>query len=470
MSRTGLTHGFSIAKKLFKGDFSIKMKIIFWYTSFIVSIIVLFLGSMFYISSAIVRNSAHSRLKKAVENTYDKIEFSNNELLLDDNLESVVDDIFISIYDNNLNFVYGDAYLELEFEGAFSENGNIKTVKQEFSDSKWYIYEIKKNIPDGYLWIRGIAPASAVEKNIEMIIRLFLIFFPFLIIISAFGGYTITKKAFEPIKIITRTAEEINEGNDLSKRINITGNRDEISTLANTFDKMFDRLQEAFDREVQFTSDVSHELRTPISIISSQSEYGLKYLDTDSDTEEILKNILDESKKMSTLVSKLLMLARMDKGHQKLNIENINLSEILQIAIESKKIAAKKKSITIESTIIEDIFIDADENMIMRTFVNLISNAISYGKKNGKIWITLVSSEDKVICKIADDGIGIEKKHIDKIWNRFYQVDPSHSGDNSGLGLSMVKWIIEAHKGKITVESEFGKGSVFILELPLKIF
>lgn len=184
-----------------------------------------------------------------------------------------------------------------------------------------------------------------------MIIRLFLIFFPFLIIISAFGGYTITKKAFEPIKIITRTAEEINEGNDLSKRINITGNRDEISTLANTFDKMFDRLQEAFDREVQFTSDVSHELRTPISIISSQSEYGLKYLDTDSDTEEILKNILDESKKMSTLASKLLMLARMDKGHQKLNIENINLSEILQIAIESKKIAAKKKSITIESTI-----------------------------------------------------------------------------------------------------------------------
>ena len=105
--------------------------------------------------------------------------------------------------------------------------------------------------------------------------------------------------------------------------------------------------------------------------------------------------------------------------------------------------------------------------MIMRVFINLISNAVCYGKENGNIIIEIFSENEKVICKVIDDGIGIAKEHIHKIWNRFYQIDTSRSGDNSGLGLSMVKWIIEAHKGKIGVESEPDKGTVFTFELPL---
>ena len=241
--------------------------------------------------------------------------------------------------------------------------------------------------------------------------------------------------------------------------------------MAETFDQMFNRLQEAFDREAQFTSDVAHELRTPLSAIRMQSEYSLKYLNLNEESEDILKNILEKSKKMSTLISQLLMLARMDKKNQKLNIENENLNEIIQLVIEIESNYAKEKNIKIIYDEKNDIFADVDKDMLTRVFINLISNAITYGNENGMITITLdkIKNSDKIQCKIIDDGIGISSEHINKIWNRFYQVDSSRSSDNSGLGLSIVKWIIEEHKGTIIVESELGKGTIFTFYLPEKI-
>ncbi|EEY34320.1 sensor histidine kinase [Pseudoleptotrichia goodfellowii] len=453
-------------EKKSSGKLSIKMRIAFWYTGLIIGITALFIITMLNIGSLNVRNAVHNRLKRTVEKSFERIDFIDGEIVLDNNLDTSAGDIFISVYDKNGDFIYGDLYLDLETGSSFKENNKVKTVKQ--GNLKWYVYEIKRNF-EGYgdLWIRGVTPISQPEKSAEMTIFIFLALFPFLIIISASGGYIITKKAFEPIEDITKTAEKINKGNDLSERINIGNGKDEIFTLANTFDEMFDRLQGSFDREVQFTSDVSHELRTPISVISTQSEYGLKYLDINEETKEIFQSILEETKKMSGLVSNLLMLARMDKGYQKLNVENTNLSETAEIAIETQRPNAEKRNITIKSNISGNVYADIDESMIMRVFINLLSNAVFYGKDGGNVSVDLFAKEDKVICKITDDGIGISEEHIDKIWNRFYRADFSRTGDNSGLGLSMVKGIIEAHKGKIQVQSELHKGTVFTFELPV---
>ena len=446
---------------------SIKLRITFWYTGLIIGITVLFFGTMFYINDYIVRNSVHNRLKKTVERTVENMEFKDGEIILDNNLEATVNEIFVSIYDSDKEFIYGDSYLDFEFKNAFSGEKSVMTVQYE--SSKWYVYEIKKEIKDyGIIYVRGITPASGVEKNLESIMNIFFVVFPFLLVVSALGGYLITKKAFDPIEKIRETAEKINEGNDLTKRIDIGKGKDEISILATTFDKMFDRLQNSFDREAQFTSDVSHELRTPISVISSQSQYGLKYLEINEETRDIFENILDESKKMTNLISKLLMLARMDKGSQKLNVENTDMSEVVEMAAEMKMEKAQEKNITIKSDIKENLYADVDKSMITRILINLIDNAITYGKENGKIVIELFQNQDRIVCRVEDDGIGIAQEHMGKIWNRFYQVEPSRSGDNSGLGLSLVKWIIDAHKGTINVESELGKGTVFTFELPLK--
>ena len=327
--------------------------------------------------------------------------------------------------------------------------------------------------------IRGITPFSSLEKNIELIILIFIVILPFLIFVSVLSGKFITKKSFSPIEQIVKTVNKISKGDDLSQRINLQNGEREIYDLAETFDQMFNRLQEAFDREAQFTSDVAHELRTPLSAIRMQSEYSLKYLNLNEESKDILKNILEKSKKMSSLISELLMLARMDKKNQKLNIKNENLNEIIQLVIEVESNYAKEKNIKIIYDEKNDIFADVDKDMLTRVFINLISNAITYGNENGTIKIILNKIENesentdvqksKIKCQIIDDGIGISSEHINKIWNRFYQVESSRSTDNSGLGLSIVKWIIEEHKGTIMVESELGKGTVFTFYLPEKI-
>lgn len=472
-------------KKIFNKKISIKSKIILMYTSINIGMMLLFLVTMFYINMIVVRNSINDRLKKSVNSVFEKIEVVDGEITLEKNLDTPVDDIYISIYDKNDEFIYGNNHLLSENPNLIIEKNNkINVIKFEENGEvfKWYIFQTKKNVENiGEISVIGVTPSSNIEKNITKIIKIFLIILPFLVGISMYIGIILTKKSFAPIEKIRETAENISSGNDLSKRIDMEGiyeikniqekskkNNDELFTLAKTFDKMLNRLQQSFEREEQFTSDVSHELRTPISIIQSESEYAIKYLEINEEAKESFNNILDESKKMTKLVSQLLTLARMDKNREKLNLENINLYEIVELAVSNCEKKAIKKNIFIENLVSKNIIVNADEIMLIRVFVNLIENAINYGKENGIVKIKVNFGENnKIICQVIDDGIGIEEKNIDKIWNRFFQVDSSRSTDNCGLGLSMVKWIINAHNGKIWVESEFGKGTTFSFEINL---
>ena len=197
------------------------------------------------------------------------------------------------------------------------------------------------------------------------------------------------------------------------------------------------------------------------------AEKCFSHIESVEKMEKSLKSILNEPVKMSQMISQLLTFAKMDKGHQKLNLENVNLSELMEIIIETQQINADKKNIKIISSIKPDIIMPADEILIMRLFINLITNAVNYGKENGYINIELFKNNNKIIGKIADNGIGIAKENINKIWTRFYQVDSSRTSDSSGLGLSMVKWIVEAHNGNISVKSELDKGTIFTVEFPL---
>ena len=447
-------------------NISVKTRITFWYVSLMIILVVFFLGIIFYISENLIINAEHNNLKQTVNESFKEIIFYNDELEIDKDLDVLNNNIHISIFDEDKNFIYGDFPLNFKFEDSFSDNGKVKVIKR--GNRKWYIYEARKNYNEyGDIWIRGVLSASEAEKAVELIVLISLVSFPFIIFFIAVIGYVVTRNAFRPIERIRIAAEKINEGNDLSQRINIGKGYDEIHTLAETFDTMFDRLQTSFENEVQFTSDVSHELRTPISVIISQSEHGLEHMCSREKVERSFKVILQESRKMSRLISQLLTLSRMDRGHQKLNIEKVNISELAEIIIENQKAESEKRNIEIMSEIEKNIYVDGDELMLMRLFINLISNAISYNKEGGHVKVELSRKEKKIIGKISDNGVGISQENINKIWSRFFQVDPSRTSDSSGLGLSMVKWIIEAHNGTISVISELGKGTLFTFEIPV---
>ena len=450
--------------KRFFNNSSIKLKIGLWYMGIMILLVFSSLAIVFYISENIIHSSVRTYLKDVVIHRLDYLTIENGEIIIDSNFDTMIQNVEIAIYDKDFKFLYGNSPNGFEMDNRKSKDDKIMIIRS--NNQKWYVYNKTIELGDyGKVWIRGVMPNIGQSSAIETVIQISFVILPFFLILSAIGGYIITKNAFTPIEKIRKIAEKINEGNDLSQRINLGKGDDELHTLANTFDVMFDRLQTSFENEIQFTSDVSHELRTPITVILTQAEYGKDSIGSVEDAQKSFGSIEKEGQKMSKLVSQLLTLARMERGRQKLNIENINLSELLEIIIETQTLSAKTKNIKFVTKIMPEIYANIDEMMIMRVFTNLISNAISYGKQNGTITVELFLQENRIVSKISDDGIGISEDKLDKIWLRFYQVDPSKNGDNSGLGLSMVKKIIELHKGEIFVESELGKGTTFTIIL-----
>ena len=450
--------------KRFFNNSSIKLKIGLWYMGIMILLVFSSLAIVFYISENIIHSSVRTYLKDVVIHRIDYLTIKNGEIIIDSNFDTMIQNVEIAIYDKDFKFLYGNSPNGFEMDNRKSKDDKIMIIRS--NNQKWYVYNKTIELGDyGKVWIRGVMPNIGQSSAIETVIQISFVILPFFLILSAIGGYIITKNAFTPIEKIRRIAEKINEGNDLSQRINLGKGDDELHTLANTFDVMFDRLQTSFENEIQFTSDVSHELRTPITVILTQAEYGKDSISSVEDAQKSFGIIEKEGQKMSKLVSQLLTLARMERGRQKLNIENINLSELLEMIIETQTLSAKTKNIKFVTKIMPGIYANIDEMMIMRVFTNLISNAISYGKQNGTVTVELFLQENRIVSKISDDGIGISEDKLDKIWLRFYQVDPSKNGDNSGLGLSMVKKIIELHKGEIFVESELGKGTTFTIIL-----
>ena len=450
--------------KRFFNNSSIKLKIGLWYMGIMILLVFSSLAIVFYISENIIHSSVRTYLKDVVIHRLDYLTIKNGEIIIDSNFDTMIQNVEIAIYDKDFKFLYGNSPNGFEMDNRKSKDDKIMIIRS--NNQKWYVYNKTIELGDyGKVWIRGVMPNIGQSSAIETVIQISFVILPFFLILSAIGGYIITKNAFTPIEKIRRIAEKINEGNDLSQRINLGKGDDELHTLANTFDVMFDRLQTSFENEIQFTSDVSHELRTPITVILTQAEYGKDSISSVEDAQKSFGIIEKEGQKISKLVSQLLTLARMERGRQKLNIENINLSELLEMIIETQTLSAKTKNIKFVTKIMPEIYANIDEMMIMRVFTNLISNAISYGKQNGTITVELFLQENRIVSKISDDGIGISEDKLDKIWLRFYQVDPSKNGDNSGLGLSMVKKIIELHKGEVFVESELGKGTTFTIIL-----
>ena len=450
--------------KRFFNNSSIKLKIGLWYMGIMILLVFSSLAIVFYISENIIHSSVRTYLKDVVIHRLDYLTIKNGEIIIDSNFDTMIQNVEIAIYDKDFKFLYGNSPNGFEMDNRKSKDDKIMIIKS--NNQKWYVYNKKIELGNyGKVWIRGVMPNIGQSSAIETVIQISFVILPFFLILSAIGGYIITKNAFTPIEKIRRIAEKINEGNDLSQRINLGKGDDELHTLANTFDIMFDRLQTSFENEIQFTSDVSHELRTPITVILTQAEYGKDSISSVEEAQKSFGIIEKEGQKMSKLVSQLLTLARMERGRQKLNIENINLSELLEMIIETQTLSAKTKNIKFVTKIMPEIYASIDEMMIMRVFTNLISNAISYGKQNGTVTVELFLQENRIVSKISDDGIGISEDKLDKIWLRFYQVDPSKNGDNSGLGLSMVKKIIELHKGEIFVESELGEGTTFTIIL-----
>ena len=317
-------------------------------------------------------------------------------------------------------------------------------------------------------WIRvsrSISPTVDTLKKIKIII---FITTPLFIFFATLSSLFLARRALAPIDSVTKTASEIEKG-DLSRRIKIPIANDEIGRLARTFNKMIARLEDTFNREKRFTSDASHELRTPITIISAKAEAALTKSKKIEDYRKALKVIIRETKRVSFLLSQLLLLARSDEGKSILNIEKIDLKMIIESIIIEMNDKAKQKNIRLSLTSEQNLVIKADQTFIIMLFLNIIENSIKYNKKGGLINICFYKEDNNAKVIIEDNGIGISDENLIHVFDRFYRVSESRSDKGSGLGLSIVKEIVETHKGQIKIDSKLGKGTKFEVSLPVNL-
>lgn len=446
---------------------SIKRKVTLWYACMLFLIVLLLFGFIFLVSGHIFRSESLDTLKVAVQKFADDIEWEDDDdaYELDDDIQFYEYGVLFSLYNTEGHLVAGN------IPQTFPEDTVLKaSTFQEFSAGKesWDTYDLALSYGQGQiLWIRGVLPSDTFFSMEQTLFLLLLIACPLLIAIALLVGYSITRRAFLPIEEIQQIAEEIGDGNDLSRRIPTNRAQGEIQQLADTFNHMFERLEQAFDRERQFTADASHELRTPLSVITAEAEYALLPDSTPLEQQEGLQVILKQAHKMSSLISQLLMLARADRGTQKLQLAPLDFSALVTITAENFAVQASRKQIQLHTQIQPDLRVLGDQSSLVRALLNLLENAVQYGRENGHIDLRLFAEKGTLYCSIQDDGIGIAPEHLEKIWQRFYRVDasrntrPEHAGSNSGLGLSLVKWIIEAHQGTISVKSTPGEGTTF---------
>lgn len=377
------------------------------------------------------------------------------------------DGVLLSIYDEHQDFLTG-LYPDEFPEETPLQLGNTRKLTQ--GKHHWIFQDKQFQLEGKTYWLRGIYSLDLLNGLHKQILKFWIIIVPSFLLLISFVGYQMLKKTLHPVYTVTKMADDISKSNDLSLRLPQPQTNDELAYMTKTFNYMLNHLEEIFLRETQFTSDAAHELRTPLSVISSHCEYCLEDLPLTEEIRAELIIIYKKAQSMSDLINQLLMIARAESGTYQLNLEEVDLDFILESILEELEEKASNHHIRLHlSNHTEDSKIYCDVSLIIQIFSNLIENAINYNTEYGHVDVILENESEGFRIQIKDTGIGIAPDEIDKIWNRFYRVDASHSQVTGfGLGLFMVRWMVEIHHGKIEVQSIPDLGSIFTVYLPKK--
>jgi heavy metal sensor kinase len=307
-----------------------------------------------------------------------------------------------------------------------------------------------------------------IDQASAGLLRTLFIAVPLALALAAGGGIFLSRRALKPVDKIAQTAQEIEE-NDLSQRINVN-TKDELGRLAATLNAMIARLEKAFQRQKQFTSDASHELRAPLAVIEAESSLTLQKERPPSDYRQSLETISQEAKQMSYLIEQLLNLARADAGKEQWNFTKVNLGKLIANLSGDVEVLCQEKGLSFQLGQPQDLLVEGDEARLRELFMNILDNAIRYTPAPGIVSISLRREGQMAVVAVKDTGVGIPAEDMPFIFERFYRVDKSRSRADGGigLGLAICQHIAEAHEGKIGVESQVRVGSTFSVWLPLQ--
>ena len=442
---------------------SVKQKLTIWIILLMLLLVGLVLGFMLAVSSSVVTEHAHDQLTTTLRGNLSGISRENGTLSFSEDFSFTRSSVYTLVYSDSGALLAGQPPLSFP-EGITFENGITRTVSGAADDFYVLDYWLHFGWDDG-VWVRGVTPMPDTADILNELADIALLLLPLMVIVSGLGAYLIARSTFRPIDRMIRTVGEISEGRDLSRRIGLPSGRDEISRLGQAFDSMFARLETSFEAEKQFTSDASHELRTPVAVILAQCGDARRNAQTPEQYAEAIDVVERQAKRMSDMIARLLQMTRLEQGTQRITMEHADISSLVEVICGEQP--QLPQGITLQSDIQPDVEAWFDVTLMSRLLQNLINNAAQYGRENGHIWVVLRRMEGDVVLSVRDDGIGIPAEQLDKIWQRFYQVEPARGAEGgAGLGLPMVQQIAALHGGTVTVDSREGEGSCFTLRFP----
>jgi len=366
---------------------------------------------------------------------------------------------------------------------ALTQHQVFETLDHSFSkrldasgELRLVTYPVLDNGVPRYL-VQVASSTSPLDDSLFQLRLLLFISVPLTILLAALGGFYVAKKAFDPIDTIIKTARTISVEH-LDKRLEKGNVDDEISRLSNTLNEMFDRIEEAFKLQKQFTADASHELKTPLTILLGEIEVALKNPRTPEDYQNILTSAVEEIRRITNIVDDLLTIARLESGQLPLQKRPVRVDELLLDAISRASGYAAQHDVSVNYEVknfslhdSEEVFVQGDRDKLLSVFMNLLDNAIKYSGRTGTIKVVQKIEDKFARIEIADKGIGISSTDLPYVFDRFYRADKSRSANGtqhgSGLGLAISRFLVQAHGGTIDIESRIDEGTTVTVRLPV---
>jgi signal transduction histidine kinase len=379
-----------------------------------------------------------------------------------------VNPVFVEFYDTNKQLIDKSPNLKSSNIQLLATNQNNK-----FTDTKLNgipIRQIQTGIINKDQVVGYLVVAMSLEdfEIVQILKNILLISYPLILILLFLIARFLAGRSIKPVSTIIDTSSQITKDN-LKSRIPLPINKDELFVLSQNINNLLDRVENAIEREKQFTSDASHELRTPLAVIKGTMEVLIRKPRNQHEYEEKINFCISEVNRLNHMVDQLLLLARFENQKQNIKNETIYLNAIIldNLTRFSEKIESKK--IKIITSFSDDYYIQSDNYLVSIIISNLLSNAIKYSYSTGEIRIKLSQNEHHITFSISDNGIGIAPDDMNKIFNSFYRSDVTNHAQikGTGLGLSIVKRLCDLLKFEISVDSKLNVGTTFSLSFSL---
>ncbi len=491
---------------------SISLRLMFWTTLLLVFSLLSVSSTVYYLLSKSLRENDQQMLKgKAIDLKYAyKLggikEFEHN--FHSQHFEDDDNQIFVTVLnkDKTVLKTYLPKFLEKDYEDeeeiaqiqkdalnaelkegwqtilllSGNENKNIlksmeyklRTLVQKnkwesllplIDNDNFEVYTLR--IGDG-LWIKL---GKSSEERDEQLARVrnisFLVMIPFMLLGISLS-YLLSRKILKPVSNMVETIQRIESG-DKFARVNLSSRADEIDLLGSKFNQLMDSNDKLINSMKDTLDNVAHDIRTPLTRFKTGAEIALSKEASVAELKESLSDAIEGSDRISGILSAIMDTSESESGLMKLHLEKIDLAELIASIVDIYQFSAEEKSIEINFEIENETNIDGDRIRLTQAIGNIIDNAIKYSPEKTNIKISSSKSSDQVSIMIKDQGLGMSEEDLPRIWERLYRVDQGRSTQGLGIGLSVVKSIIMAHKGEVHCLSQLGQGSEFTISLPV---